>query len=158
MRAVVTGAAGFIGSTLVDRLVADGHQVVGIDDLRTGIAATLERALSCNGLSPARFTFVRVDIQAPELTDIVAGSNPNVIFHLAAQVHLRASVADPEFDARSSVLGLRGVRDGTRVLRTRPSRRDDRSARAVSTRGPTGPRVASWGRRRIAGVMEEGKP
>jgi UDP-glucose 4-epimerase len=61
---------------------------------------------------------VRVDIQAPELTDIVAGSNPNVIFHLAAQLHLRASVADPVFDARCSVLGPRGVRGGTRVLHT----------------------------------------
>ena len=42
MRALVTGAAGFIGSTLVDRLLAEGHQVVGIDNFRTGIAANLE--------------------------------------------------------------------------------------------------------------------
>ena len=86
MRILVTGAAGFIGSTLVDRLLTDGHQVVGVDNLSTGVMSNLEYALSYNALSPRRFTFLRIDIQAPELTGIVAGTNPNVIFHLAAQV------------------------------------------------------------------------
>ena len=53
MRALVTGAAGFIGSTLVDRLLADGHQVVGIDNFSTGIVANLEYALRCNDAEPA---------------------------------------------------------------------------------------------------------
>jgi UDP-glucose 4-epimerase len=105
MRALVTGAAGFIGSTLVDRLLADGHQVVGIDNFCTGIVANLEHAFSCNDLSPRRFSLVRADIQAPELTDIVAGANPHVIFHLAAQVDPDTSMSDPQFDARSNVLG-----------------------------------------------------
>jgi len=114
MRAFVTGAAGFIGSTLVDRLLADGDQVVGIDNLSTGVAANLEHALGCNGMSAGRFTFVRVDIQAPELTDIVAGANPDVIFHLAAQVDLRASLSDPQFDARSNVLGTINLCEASR--------------------------------------------
>jgi UDP-glucose 4-epimerase len=114
MRAFITGAAGFIGSTLVDRLLADGHQVVGIDNLSTGDAANLEHALRYNALSPRRFTFLCVDIQAPELVDIVAGTNPDVIFHLAAQVDLRASVNDPQFDARSNVLGTINLCEASR--------------------------------------------
>ena len=105
MRALVTGAAGFIGSTLVDRLLADGHQVVGIDNFCTGITANLERAHCFNGQDPRRFTLVKADIQAPELVDIVVGANPDVIFHLAAQVDVNTSVSDPQFDARSNVLG-----------------------------------------------------
>jgi UDP-glucose 4-epimerase len=105
MRALVTGAAGFIGSTLVDRLLGDGHQVVGIDNFRTGIAANLEHAFSCNDQDQRRLTLAKVDIQSPELIGIVAGAYPHVIFHLAAQVDLDASVSDPQFDARSNVLG-----------------------------------------------------
>jgi UDP-glucose 4-epimerase len=114
MRALVTGAAGFIGSNLVDRLLTEGHQVVGIDNFRTGIAANLEDAFSCNGSSPRRFTLVQGDIQAPELIGIVAGANPHVIFHLAAQVDHVTSVSDPQFDARSNVLGTINLCEASR--------------------------------------------
>ena len=114
MRSLVTGAAGFIGSTLVDRLLAEGQTVVGIDNLSGGVAANLEHAHRYNRLSPGRFTFLRADIQAPELTGIVAGTNPDAVFHLAAQVDLRASVSDPQFDARSNVLGTINVLEASR--------------------------------------------
>jgi UDP-glucose 4-epimerase len=114
MRALVTGVAGFIGSTLVDRLLSEGHQVIGVDNFSTGIMANLEHALSCNDLSPRRFTLVRADIQAPELVDIVAGASPHVIYHLAAQVDLGASVADPQSDARSNVLGTINLCEASR--------------------------------------------
>ena len=114
MRALVTGAAGFIGSALVDRLLADGHLVVGVDNLSTGVETNLEHATACNQLSSRRFTLVRLDIQAPELADVVAGTNPEVIFHLAAQADLGTSVSDPLFDARSNVLGTINLCEASR--------------------------------------------
>ena len=110
MRAVVTGAAGFIGSNLVDRLLADGHQVVGIDNLRGGFAANLEGALRSDG----PFTFVPADIQAPELLDVIVGAAPHVIFHLAAQVDTGVAASDPQFDARSNVLGTINLCEASR--------------------------------------------
>jgi UDP-glucose 4-epimerase len=115
VRAVVTGAAGFIGSTLVDRLLAEGHSVVGVDNLSSGVAANVEQAHRCNGLSPGRFTFLRVDLQAPDLVGIVAGTNPDVVFHLAARFHRGASASDPQFDARSNVLGTINVLEACRL-------------------------------------------
>ncbi|WP_197375392.1 GDP-mannose 4,6-dehydratase [Mycolicibacterium baixiangningiae] len=117
MRTFVTGAAGFIGSTLVDRLLADGHRVVGIDNLTTGDLANLNQALAFH--APGRFTFVQADVQSPELSDIVAGSNPDVIFHLAAQVDVRISVADPLLDARNNVLGTINVCEAARAAGVR---------------------------------------
>lgn len=119
MRTLVTGAAGFIGSTLVDRLLREGHQVVGIDNLTTGTMDNLDRALGGRGRTAGRFTFIKNDIQAPELVDIVAGVNPEVIFHLAAQVDLRASVTDPQFDARSNVLGTINLCEASRNVGVR---------------------------------------
>ena len=114
MRALVTGAAGFIGSTLVDRLLNEGHNVIALDNLSTGVLANLDGARHAHRLSRQRFTFVQNDIQAPELSDIVAGCNPDIIFHLAAQVNLRASVSDPLFDARNNVLGTINVLEAAR--------------------------------------------
>jgi UDP-glucose 4-epimerase len=105
MRTLVTGAAGFIGSTLVDRLLSEGHDVVGVDNLSNGVAANLDHAHGINRVTPGRFTLVQADIQAPELAGIVSGTNPDAVFHLAAQVDLRASVSSPQFDARTNVLG-----------------------------------------------------
>ncbi|CAN5340901.1 GDP-mannose 4,6-dehydratase [soil metagenome] len=114
-RALVTGAAGFVGSTLVDRLLADGHQVLGIDNLSTGRIGNLEQAFRLNRSRPGRFHFLEVDVQAPELKDIVGGTNPDTIFHLAAQIDVRVSVADPQFDARSNVLGTINLCEAARL-------------------------------------------
>jgi UDP-glucose 4-epimerase len=114
MRSLVTGAAGFIGSTLVDRLLAEGQQVVAIDNLTTGTVANFQNAIRYNDRTPSRFTFLPVDVQAPELIDIVVGANPDVIFHLAAQVNVRASVSDPQFDARCNVLGTINLCEASR--------------------------------------------
>ena len=116
MRTLVTGAAGFIGSTLVDRLLLEGHQVTGVDNLSAGPpVANLESAHRHNG--PGRFTFVAADVRHPELSDVIAGSNPDVVFHLAAQIDVRSSVDDPQFDARNNVLGTINVLEASRRAR-----------------------------------------
>ena len=100
MRALVTGAAGFIGSTLVDRLLADGHTVVGIDDLSSGRTANLEGACASD-----RFELVQADVVDADLIGLLAQIAPEVVYHLAAQIDVRRSVADPEFDATVNVVG-----------------------------------------------------
>ena len=100
MRALVTGAAGFIGSTLVDRLLVDGHTVVGIDDLSSGRIANLEGACASD-----RFELVQADVVDADLIGLLAQIAPEVVYHLAAQIDVRRSVADPEFDATVNVVG-----------------------------------------------------
>jgi UDP-glucose 4-epimerase len=115
VRSLVTGAAGFIGSNLVDRLLAEGHQVVGVDNLSTGHVDNLAQAWQFERSNPGRFSFRKVDVLAPELTDIVLGSSPDIVFHLAAQIDVRVSVQDPQFDARSNVLGTINVCEASRA-------------------------------------------
>ena len=100
MRALVTGAAGFIGSTLVDRLLSDGHTVVGLDNFATGRATNLEHLAD----NPAH-VFVEADIVTADLNAILDEHRPEVVFHLAAQIDVRRSVADPQFDASVNVIG-----------------------------------------------------
>ncbi|MGQ0773804.1 MAG: NAD-dependent epimerase/dehydratase family protein [Pseudonocardiales bacterium] len=100
MRAVVTGGAGFIGSHIVDALLAGGHQVLAIDDLSRGSATNLAGAL-CDGAE-----LVELDIRnGPALTERFARFGPEFVFHLAAQIDVRASMADPARDASVNVLG-----------------------------------------------------
>jgi UDP-glucose 4-epimerase len=113
MRTLVTGAAGFIGSTLVDRLLQEGHQVTGVDNLSAGSpAANLESAHRYK--NTGRFTFIAVDVRNPELSDIVAESDPEVVFHLAAQIDVPRSVDDPQYDARNNVLGTINLLEASR--------------------------------------------
>jgi UDP-glucose 4-epimerase len=100
MRTVVTGGAGFIGSTLVDRLVHDGHEVVVVDDLSTGRLENLADAFRSS-----RVQLAEIDVAGPDLAAVVGEARPEVVYHLAAQIDVRRSVADPSFDARVNVLG-----------------------------------------------------
>jgi UDP-glucose 4-epimerase len=100
MRALVTGGAGFIGSHLVDALVEQGHQVAVIDNLSTGREENLAGAVSSGAV------LHRIDIQEGErVREQMAADPPEVVFHLAAQIDVRRSVADPGFDARTNVEG-----------------------------------------------------
>jgi len=100
MKALVTGGAGFIGSNLVDALLQRGDEVVVVDDLSTGKRENLEGALA-NGA-----TLEEIDIRDAEaVSEVVGRTRPDAIFHLAAQIDVRKSVADPAADARINVEG-----------------------------------------------------
>jgi UDP-glucose 4-epimerase len=112
MRALVTGGAGFIGSTLVDRLLAEGHEVDVVDDLSSGSLANLAGARA----EPSHlFSFHQLDIRSPDVVDLMARRRPEVVFHLAAQADVRVSVARPAFDAEVNVVGSLNVLEGARA-------------------------------------------
>ena len=101
MRVLVTGGAGFIGSTLVDRLLAERHEVTVVDDLSRGRLENLESARAAG----ARFGFHHMDVNDPAIESVVVGARPEVVFHLAAQIDVRLSVEDPVHDAQVNVVG-----------------------------------------------------
>jgi UDP-glucose 4-epimerase len=104
MRTLVTGGAGFIGSNLVDALVQRGDEVTVIDDVSTGKRHNLDEAIG-NG---ARLT--ELDIRDAEaVTAAVEQARPEAVFHLAAQIDVRKSVADPANDSRINVEGTVNV-------------------------------------------------
>jgi UDP-glucose 4-epimerase len=105
-KAMVTGGAGFIGSTLVDRLLAEDWRVDAVDDLSTGNLANLADARS---QADRRFSFHRIDVSSPAVVDLIGHRRPDVIFHLAAQADVRVSVARPVFDATVNILGTLNV-------------------------------------------------
>jgi UDP-glucose 4-epimerase len=112
VRALVTGGAGFIGSTLVDRLLAEGHVVDVIDDLSSGKLSNLAEA---RGNRDHDLTIHQVDVRSPEVVDLIARRNPDVVFHLAAQLDVRVSVARPAFDAEVNLVGGINVLEGARA-------------------------------------------
>jgi UDP-glucose 4-epimerase len=114
VRALVTGAAGFIGSTLVDRLLADGHTVVGLDNFATGRATNLEHLAD----NPAH-DFIEADIVTADLQAIFEEHRPEVVFHLAAQIDVRQSVANPQFDASVNVIGTIRLAEAARQAQVR---------------------------------------
>lgn len=107
VRVLVTGAAGFIGSHVVDRLRADGHDILGVDDMSAGTNV------------PEPGELHRMDVAAPALVRLAGVWRPEVICHLAAQVNVRASVADPIHDARVNVLGTVNVLEAARAAGAR---------------------------------------
>jgi UDP-glucose 4-epimerase len=111
MRALVTGGAGFIGSNLVDRLLAEGHAVDVIDDLSTGSLANLSEARADPN---HELTFHRLDLRAPDAVDLIERRRPEIAFHLAAQASVKVSTDDPVLDAAVNVVGGVNVIEGAR--------------------------------------------
>ena len=95
MKILVTGGAGFIGSHLVDALIEKGHQVAVVDDLSTGRKENLN----------SKAGFYQLGIRDEKLAEVFSEEKPQAVFHLAAQIDVRKSVADPVWDAEINILG-----------------------------------------------------
>lgn len=109
MRILVTGGAGFIGSNIADAFVARGDDVVVLDDLSTGREANV----------PRRARLEKHDIRSPGAQKVVAAFRPDVLCHLAAQLDVRKSVADPAYDADVNVVGSLRLLESCRTAGTR---------------------------------------
>jgi UDP-glucose 4-epimerase len=114
MRSLVTGGAGFIGSNLVDALLERGDEVIVIDDLSTGrrenVAGALERG--------ARV--LEADVRdAVGMREIAEDVRPDRVFHLAAQIDVRKSAAQPAFDAQINVIGTINMLEAARAAGAR---------------------------------------
>jgi len=114
MDCLVTGGAGFIGSNLVDALLDRGDGVTVLDDLSTGRRENLDAAL------PRGARLVELDIRdGASVAEIVAEAASEAIFHLAAQIDVRKSVADPAFDSSINVGGTANMLEAARAAGTR---------------------------------------
>lgn len=112
MRSLVTGGAGFIGSHLVDRLVADGDEVIVVDDMSTGRLANLASALASG-----RLTLVTMDVAAPGLAAYFG--EVDRVFHLAALADIVPSIVEPLRYFHSNVTGTQAVLEAARVAGVR---------------------------------------
>jgi UDP-glucose 4-epimerase len=113
MRTLVTGGAGFIGSNLVDALLARGDEVTVVDDLSTGRRVNLDGALAAGA------ELAELDIRdAAALSELARERQPQAVFHLAAQIDVRRSVEDPAFDAAVNVGGTANVLEAARAAET----------------------------------------
>src|SRR2546430_12871520 len=110
MRSLVTGGSGFIGSNLVDALLARGDQVTVVDDLSTGRRENLTAALAGGA------ELIEADVRDREaMTELASDRKPEQVFHLAAQIDVRRSVADPAFDADINVGGTANMLEAARA-------------------------------------------
>jgi UDP-glucose 4-epimerase len=109
---LVTGGAGFIGSHLSDRLLAEGNRVIAVDDLSTGRIANLVDARGYG----KDYTFFNMDARADGLGSLFERHRPEIVFHLAAQSGVRPSLEDPVLDASINVMGSLNILEcATRV-------------------------------------------
>jgi len=102
---LITGGAGFIGSHLVDKLIEQGNKVIVIDNLSTGKIENLN----------SKAVFYNADICDSKIKEIFAKEKPEIIFHLAAQIDVRKSTADPIADAQINILGSLNLLENSRL-------------------------------------------
>src|SRR3954452_25053125 len=109
MRAFVTGAAGFIGSSLVDRLLAEGRQVVGWDNFSTG-----QEKFVASAKKNSEFALVHGDnLDLPALTRAMAGCD--TVYHLAANADVRFGIEHPRKDLEQNTIATFNVLEAMRA-------------------------------------------
>jgi UDP-glucose 4-epimerase len=109
MKILVTGGAGFIGSNVVDLLLANGLEVVILDDLSTGRASNLNPGAK----------FIQMDIRSPEVASVFEQERPDFVNHHAAQMDVRRSIVEPLFDASVNILGSINLLENARRFRVK---------------------------------------
>ena len=109
-RALVTGGAGFIGSHVAEALASDGYEVTALDDLSTGRRVNLAPGVR----------FEELDIRSSEAAGLVSAGAFDVVCHLAAQIDVRKSVADPVADASRNILGTLNLLEAARQAKAPP--------------------------------------
>jgi len=116
MNNCITGAAGFIGSALADRLLRRGDTVVGIDNLNDYYDVALKEARLARLMAYPNFKFVRLDITSREgMREFFSARRFDAIVHLAAQVGVRYSIENPHAYVDSNLVGFGNVLEGARL-------------------------------------------
>ena len=104
-RVLVTGGAGFIGSHVADRYVTEGYDVTVLDNLSSGRIENV----------PTAAEFVEADVRSLDARELLANGGFSIVNHHAAQMDVRVSVSDPEFDADTNIMGLLNLLEGSRA-------------------------------------------
>ena len=99
-KVLVTGGAGFIGSHVVENFLAQGDEVAVVDNLETGELSNLPK------INLDRFTFKECSVLSKDANDFIMDFRPDTVVHLAAQMNVRRSVAEPIFDAEQNIIGM----------------------------------------------------
>ena len=109
MKILVTGGAGFIGSHLVDKLIAKKHKVIVIDNLTTGYQKFVN----------PKAKFIKIDTRSKKLLEVFKKERPQVVFHLAAQKSVPFSLKNPALDADININGSLNVIDASLSVKVR---------------------------------------
>ena len=115
MRILVTGAAGFIGMHVAMRLLADGHEVIGLDNINDYYDVRLKQARLAHIGSPNQFHFHKLDLADRDgITNLFSETRPEIVINLAAQAGVRYSLENPHSYIDSNLVGFTNILEACR--------------------------------------------